>query len=234
MQELFTFDPTTNTFTVNEKDITTGTPKQIEQKKRFNEALNFTVMQARMAQGTMNQYLNFKAALNTGINLSDKGKNQLLKEFDKFYKKNVVKPFDTKQVPGYAPASPGQTEGVGDKFFDPIFYLENNPDVKAEYDKAVAEGNLDITARFTDLNSFAGGNYVMKGIPEGRAPNAFAQGAVITAAGEDLTQRTEQFGLLAEDVLRQTINRLERAQREQNRFDTLNNLGGSSWRKRPD
>lgn len=264
MQELFTFDPTTNTFTVNEKDITTGTPKQIEQKKRFNEALNFTVMQARMAQGTMNQYLNFKAALNTGIKLNDKGKNQLLKEFDKFYKKNVVKPFDTKQVPGYAPASPGQTEGVGDKFFDPIFYLENNPDVKAEYDKAVAEGNLDITARFTDLNSFAGGNYVMKGIPEGRAPNAFAQkgkfqgkedellgfegaapvteqalrgfkaaqegqiteGAVITAAGEDLTQRTEQFGLLAQDVLRQTIDRLERAQREQNRFDLLNNLGG--------
>jgi hypothetical protein len=31
MQELFTFDPTTNTFTVNEKDITTGTPKQIGQ-----------------------------------------------------------------------------------------------------------------------------------------------------------------------------------------------------------
>jgi hypothetical protein len=264
MQELFTFDPTTNTFTVNEKDITTGTPKQIQQKKRFNEALNFTVMQARMAQGTMNQYLNFKAALNTGIKLNNKDKNQLLKEFDKFYKKNVVKPFDTKQVPGYAPASPGQNEGVGDKFFDPIFYLENNPDVKAEYDKAVAEGNLDITARFTDLNSFAGGNYVMKGIPEGRAPNAFAQkgkfqgkedellgfegaapvteqalrgfkaaqegqiteGAVITAAGEDLTQRTEQFGLLAEDVLRQTIDRLERAQREQNQFDLLNNLGG--------
>jgi len=264
MQDLFTFDPTTNTFTVNEKDITTGTPRQIKQKKRFNEALNFTVLQARIAQGTMNQYLNFKSALNNGINLSKNGKNQLLKAFDKFYKKNVVKPFDTKQVPGYAPASPGQTEGVGDKFFDPIFYLENNPDVKAEYDKAVAEGNLDITARFTDLNSFAGGNYVMKGIPEGRAPNAFAQkgkfqgtedeligfegaapatetairgfkaaqegqiteDAVITAAGEDLTQRTEQFGLLAEDVLRQTINRLERAQRQQNQFDLLGNLGG--------
>ena len=181
-------------------------------------------------------------------------------------KQNVVKPFDTRQVPGYAPASPGQTEGVGKKFFDPIFYLENNPDVKAEYDKAVAEGNLDITARFTDLNSFAGGNYVIKGIAEGRAPNAFAQkgkfsgpkseligfegaapasqeaikgfkaaqegqiteDAVLTAAGENLTQRTEQFGLLAQDVLRETINKLEQAQRQQNQFDLLGNLGGFS------
>jgi len=264
MEELFTFDPANNTFTVNEKDITTGTPQQIRGKKRFNQALAFTVQQARLANGTMNQYLTFKTALNNGITVNKQAKKQLLKAFDSFYKKNVVKPFDTKQVPGYAPASIGATEGVGDKFFDPIFYLENNPDVKAEYDKAVAEGNLDITARFTDLNSFAGGNYVMKGIPEGRAPNAFAQkgkfsgpqdeligfegaapvteqalegfkaaqedqiseDAVITAAGEDLTQRTEQFGLLAEDVLRQTINKLERAQRQQNQFDLLGNLGG--------
>ena len=264
MEELFTFDPANNTFTVNEKDITTGTPQQIRGKKRFNQALAFTVQQARLANGTMNQYLTFKTALNNGITVNKQAKKQLLKAFDSFYKKNVVKPFDTKQVPGYAPASIGATEGVGDKFFDPIFYLENNPDVKAEYDKAVAEGNLDITARFTDLSSFAGGNYVMKGIPEGRAPNAFAQkgkfagtqdeligfegaapvteqalegfkaaqedqiseDAVITAAGEDLTQRTEQFGLLAEDVLRQTINKLERAQRQQNQFDLLGNLGG--------
>ena len=159
-----------------------------------------------------------------------------------------------------------QDRQKSEEVFDPIFYLENNPDVKAEYDKAVAEGNLDITARFTDLNSFAGGNYVIKGIAEGRAPNAFAQkgkfsgpkseligfegaapasqeaikgfkaaqegqiteDAVLTAAGENLTQRTEQFGLLAQDVLRETINKLEQAQRQQNQFDLLGNLGGFS------
>ena len=224
------------------------------------------MQQARIANGTMNQYPQFKAALETGIKVGGKKKKELINAFNEYYKTNVVKPFDTRQVPGYAPASPGQTEGVGKKFFDPIFYLENNPDVKAEYDKAVAEGNLDITARFTDLNSFAGGNYVIKGIAEGRAPNAFAQkgkfsgpkseligfegaapasqeaikgfkaaqegqiteDAVLTAAGENLTQRTEQFGLLAQDVLRETINKLEQAQRQQNQFDLLGNLGGFS------
>ncbi len=266
MQELFTFDPATNSFTVNEKDTTTGTLKQQKQAKRFNEALAFTVQQARIAKGTMNQYPQFKAALENGIDLPPKKKKELINAFNDYYKTNVVKPFDTRQVPGYAPASPGQTKGVGKNFFDPIFYLENNPDVKAEYDKAVAEGNLDITARFPDLNSFAGGNYVMKGIAEGRAPNAFgekgkfsgpksklvgfegaapatqeaikgfkaaqegqiAEDAVLTAAGEELTQRTEEFGLLAQDVLRETINKLEQAQREQNQFDLLSNLGGFS------
>ena len=63
MEELFTFDPANNTFTVNEKDITTGTPQQIRGKKRFNQALAFTVQQARLANGTMNQYLTFKTCL---------------------------------------------------------------------------------------------------------------------------------------------------------------------------
>lgn len=261
MKDLFTFDPVANTFTINEQDVTKGTPAQQKQAKRFNEALAFTVQQARIANGTMNQYPQFKAALETGIKLAPKKKKELINAFNEFYKTNVVKPFDTRQVPGYAPASPGQTQRVGDKFFDPIFYLKNNPDVKAEYDKAVAEGNLDITARFTDLNSFAGGNYVTKGIAEGRAPNGFAskgdfskkdgkdfksgqqatqaeikaveakskqrvEDALIGAAGENIFQQTEQFGLLAQDVLRETIDRLEQAQREQQQFDLFNNLGG--------
>ena len=72
MQELFTFDAATNSFTVNEKDTTTGTPKQQKQAQRFNEALAFTVQQARIAKGTMNQYPQFKAALETGIKVGGK------------------------------------------------------------------------------------------------------------------------------------------------------------------
>ena len=90
MEELFTFDPANNTFTVNEKDITTGTPQQIRGKKRFNQALAFTVQQARLANGTMNQYLTFKTALNNGITVNNQAKKQLLKAFDSFYKKMLL------------------------------------------------------------------------------------------------------------------------------------------------
>ena len=264
MQDLIFFNPTTGQVDVNLLDETTGTPQENAKNKRFNRALVSVQRQAQTtkAPGYSPNYLGVKEIIQNDPEFSKlaKGKRkELLDSFDTFYKKEVVQKFNTGLVPGYAPATATQTEGVGKDFFDPIFYLASNPEIKKRYDEAVEKGDLDIIGRVDNLNDFAGLNYVEVGIKNGKKPNSFGllgnfsgqdptgfkdvdgqaqidaaklgsddrvQDAIITAAGENFLEQTEQFGLLAQDVLKETIAKLERAQQQQNQIDLFNNIGG--------
>jgi hypothetical protein len=264
MQDLIFFNPTTGQVDVNLLDETTGTPQENAKNKRFNRALVSVQRQAQTtkAPGYSPNYLGVKEIIQNDPEFSKlaKGKRkELLDSFDTFYKKEVVQKFNTGLVPGYAPATATQTEGVGKDFFDPIFYLASNPEIKKRYDEAVEKGDLDIIGRVDNLNDFAGLNYVEVGIKNGKKPNSFGllgnfsgqdptgfkdvdgqaqidaaklgsddrvQDAIITAAGENFLEQTEQFGLLAQDVLKETIEKLERAQQQQNQLDLFNNIGG--------
>ena len=264
MQEFITFDPATGAVVANFLDEISGTPSQNNQNKRFNNALRAVQRQAETtkALGYNPNYLGIKQNILNDPEFSKlaKGKQKdLLKSFDNFYTKEVVQKFDTGLVPGYAPAKAGQTKGVGKDFFDPIFYLASNPDIKKKYDEAVEKGDLDIIGRVDNLNDFAGLQYVETGIKAGKPPNNFGalgsfsgsdptgfkdvdgaaqiqaaklgsddrvQDAIITAAGEQLAEDTETFGFLAQDVLRQTIRKLEEATQRQNELDLFSNIGG--------
>ena len=263
--EIFRYNAKKDKFIVNRLNENDYSGKQLNVARRINAAIDLVVQEARTSLNTQNQYLTKKNFLLNNLKISDGKKDALLKSYDNFYKEFVVKPFDIRQVPGYSPVSLTSGPVSADNFFDPVFYLEKYPEVKAEYERAVEEGNLDILGTFPDINTFAAGDYQFNGATQNREPNAFAskgkfvgdnplgfeggpavtqqtinlfradkkdelaEDSVTTALGEEGLLQTKQFGRLSEDVLRTTINRLERAKREEQQFDITNNLLGSQF-----
>jgi len=160
---LFTFNAKTGKFKYDLKDARSGTPAENREARRYNKALEHAVKQAQSAFGTKGQYMQFKRKiLNRGSTfVSEELANELLADFDKFYKKQIIqKPFSNDLVPD---------PKVGK--FDSEYYLNRYPDLRTKWQQEEAKGNLDFTYFYGDINNWAGGHYLNHGVKEGRYAN---------------------------------------------------------------
>lgn len=140
-----------------------------EEAQRYNEplakkdAVNQKILQT--ASNTKGgDYLTQKAsiqALTNDAKAAGLEPASLLENYNSFYKQEKIGSGWDANLGAVPPAGS----------FDANYYLEQNPDVKRNWDNAVAQGDLDITERYKSPVTFALANYTYTGKAAGKRGN---------------------------------------------------------------
>jgi hypothetical protein len=260
------------TFTVaNEENIALNRAhREINEKNRvLNEAnakknaiYDKVLLQATNTRG--GDYLAQKAAFQ---NLSREAKdagfndtqiNELFNAYNEFYKAEKIGAGWNVDLGSKPPA--------GD--FDPNYYLAQNPQVKAKWDEAVRQGDLDILAQYKDPKTFALSDYTFVGKPAGKRgnkeqelteakqylekkptdsdiqgikdnqlgityealkevrPGTELEEIASEEIGADIVKKTKQFGALTQDVLKDTIEEMQKAKAQEQLLSMMGGLPG--------
>jgi hypothetical protein len=98
----------------------------------------------------------------TGAGFAESEINDIKTSYDSFYKAEKIKDGWDFRLGAKPPAGN----------FDPAYYLTNNPEVQAQWDAAVASGDLDITEQYKSPQIFALSHYTFSGKPANKRGNA--------------------------------------------------------------
>lgn len=252
----------------NEDAINTNKLNAIknEDNKKYNDSLAkkdavFNKVLAIASNSKGGDYLSQKSAIqNLGGEIAAAGlnANDVLGAYNNFYK--------AEKIGAGWDVSLGAKPPAGD--FDANYYLSQNPNVKAQWDQAVAQGDLDITEQYKNPAAFALSNYTFVGKPAGKRgnkeeelkaakeylekkptdadiqgiknkqlgigyealketkPGTELEAAVSESVGADIVKKTKQFGALTQDVLKDTIDEMQKAKAKEQMLAMFGNLDG--------